>query len=201
MVYLCMISLIKKVLANRDKNRRDAFDFYHFEKYEKVAMSYNNITESTKKSLLFKKIDFIFDYADTNKTTGKVYLPFFFREALSDVYYRKDPKAEKEYIHGEFNTVMPGIFDNIGIAQFIQNLTLPIDIYDNSIDLLTTQFLSPISPIAENIYRFYILDTSIIKQTQMVYIYFAPRFKSDKAFIGHLWVALDSTYAVRRIDL
>lgn len=195
------VSLIKKVLANRDKNRREAFDYFHFQKYEKVAMSYNNITESTKKSLLFKNIDFIFNYADTNKTTGKVYLPFFFREALSDVYYRKDPKAEKEYIHGEFNTVMPGIFDNIGIAQFIQNLSLPIDIYDNSIDLLTTQFLSPISPIAENIYRFYILDTSIVKQTPMVHIYFAPRFKSDKAFMGHMWVALDSTYAVRRIEL
>lgn len=195
------VSLIKKVLNNKDKNRREAFDFFHFEKYEKVEMAYNNITASTKNSLLFRNIDFVFNFADTNKTTGKVYLPFFFREALSDVYYRKDPKAEKEFIHGEFNTVMPGVFDNIGIASFIQNLSQPVDIYDNAINLLTVEFISPLSPIAENIYRFYILDTSIIKQTPMVHLYFAPRFKADKAFMGHMWVALDSTYSVRRIEL
>ncbi len=195
------VELIKKVLENKEKNRRESFDYFHYEKYEKVDMAYNNITEGTRKSLLFRNIDFVFNFADTNKTTGKVYLPFFFREALSDVYFRKDPKAEKEYIHGEFNTVMPGVFDNIGIASFIQNLSQPVDIYDNAINLVTVDFISPLSPIAPNIYRFYILDTSVIKETPMVHMYFAPRFKSDKAFMGNMWIALDSTYAVRRIEL
>lgn len=195
------VALIKKVIANKDLNRNESFDYFNYKKYEKVELAYNNVTNKTKNNLLFKSMKFVFNYADTNNINGKVNLPFFLRESLADVYYRKDPNDLKEYIRGERNTLMPGIFDNVGIANFIQNLSLPVDIYKNSIELVTVDFISPISPIAPNIYRFYILDTSYIKETPVVHLYFAPRQKADLAFIGHMWIALDSSYAVRKIEL
>ncbi len=195
------VALIRNVIKNKDNNRNKSFDYFNYEKYEKVQLAYNNVTANTRKNILFRSMKFIFDFADTSKINGKVNLPFFLRESYSDVYYRKDPSSQKEYIRAEKNTLMPGIFDNVGIADFIENMSQTIDIYDNAINLVTVNFTSPISIIAPNLYRFYIIDTTYFGATQVAHLYFAPREKHDLAFMGHIWIALDSTYAVRKIEL
>lgn len=194
------VELIKKVIENKDKNRKEGLDYYHFEKYEKVSFALNNVTEKTRNSLLFRRFKFIFDNADTNKVNDKVSLLLFLRESLSDVYYRQSPKSLKEYIHGERNVVFKDIFDLQGISYFVNSMYMDVNFYNNAVDLLTMQFVSPISPLAPTIYRFYIQDTVKIDQTPCVHLYYAPRNKTDLAFMGHLWVALDSTYAIRKIE-
>lgn len=195
------VDLIKKVIDNKDKNRKEGLSYYNYQKYEKVEFAMNNVTDKMRNNILFRNIKFVFDNADTNKANGKVRWPFFLRESLADVYYRKDPKALKEYIRGERITNLDNLLDNIGLANYITNMYQDINFYDNAIDLLTVQFVSPLSPIAPNIYRFYIQDTSDLKGTPCAHLYFAPRNKTDLAFMGHLWVALDSTYAVRKIEV
>ena len=194
------VELIKKVIDNKDKNRKEGFKNYKYEKYEKVEFAVNNVTEKMRNNLLFRKIKFVFDNADTNRASGKVNWPFFLRESLSDVYYRKDPKALKEYVRGERNTNFDNVFDNLGISNYMTNMYQDVNFYENSIELLTTQFVSPLSPISPTIYRFYIQDTIDFKGTPCAHMYFAPRNKTDLAFMGHMWVALDSTYAVRKIE-
>lgn len=194
------VELIKKVIEHKDQNRKEGLDSYHFEKYEKVGFALNNITDKTKNSLLFRRFKFIFDNADTNKVNDKVSLLLFLRESASDVYYRQSPKARKEYIRGERNVIFKDIFDLQGISYFINSMYMDVNFYNNAVDLLTMQFVSPISPIAPTLYRFYIQDTIPIDGTPCVHLYFAPRNKTDLAFIGHLWVALDSSYAIRKIE-
>ena len=194
------VELIKKVIDHKDKNRKEGFKTYNYEKYEKVEFAVNNVTEKMRNNFLFRKIKFVFDNADTNKASGKVNWPFFLRESLSDIYYRKDPKALKEYVRGERNTNFDNIFDNLGISNYMTNMYQDVNFYQNSIELLTTQFVSPLSPISPTIYRFYIQDTIDFKGTSCAHMYFAPRNKTDLAFMGHMWVALDSTYAVRKIE-
>ncbi|MBK8969498.1 MAG: DUF5686 family protein [Saprospiraceae bacterium] len=194
------VELIKKVIENKDKNRKEGLDFYQFEKYEKVGFALNNITEKTKNSLLFRRFKFIFENADTNKVNDKISLLLFLRESVSDVYYRKSPQARKEYFHGERNVVFKDIFDLQGISYFINAMYMDVNFYNNAVDLLTMQFVSPLSPISPTLYRFYIQDTVLIDNTPCVHMYFAPRNKTDLAFMGHLWVALDSTYSIRKIE-
>ena len=95
------VALIKKVIENKEKNRKENFDYYSYNKHEKMEFALNNITNKTRNGFLFKRIKFIFENADTNKVTGKVNLPIFLRENISDVYFRKDPKSKKEYIRAE----------------------------------------------------------------------------------------------------
>jgi len=71
------VELIQKVIEHKDQNRKEAHEYYNFEKYEKVQFALNNVTDQMKGNFLFKKIDFIFDNVDTNKVTGDVSLPFF----------------------------------------------------------------------------------------------------------------------------
>jgi Family of unknown function (DUF5686)/CarboxypepD_reg-like domain len=196
------VELIKKVIENKDKNRKSGFISYQYNKYEKVEFALNGISDSFRNNRFMKKVDFVFQNADTNKASGKVNLPFFLRERISDMYYRKDPKAEKELVKGEHTTKMPETIDDVGISDYINNLYQEVDIYNNNIELVRVNFVSPLNPIAPTIYRFYIIDTSMTKGANCVHLYFAPRNKMDLAFIGHMWVSLDdSSYAVRKIEM
>ena len=52
------VSLIDSVIANKQKNRIENFDYLQYEKYEKVQFSLSNISESIKKSKLLNKVNF-----------------------------------------------------------------------------------------------------------------------------------------------
>ncbi|MEZ4940258.1 MAG: DUF5686 family protein [Saprospiraceae bacterium] len=195
------VELIRAVIAHKDLNRREGLDYFSFEQYEKVEFALNNVDEKMRNGFLFRKAQFLFDNADTSKN-GVVSLPFYLYERLADVYYRKDPRAEKTLIKGEHSTTFPIPFmDEQGVASYVQNMYQHVDIYDNTISLATVEFVSPLSPIAPNIYRFYIQDTTQLKDATVVRLYFAPRNKGDLAFEGNMWVALDGSYAVRKIEL
>ena len=195
------VELIKNIIENKDKNRKESFDYYNYNKHEKMEFALNNITDKTRNGFLFKRIKFIFDNVDTNKVSGKVNLPIFLRENISDVYYRKDPQSRKEYIRAEKITNIDDIFNSIGISNMMTNMYQDIDFYDNTVMLLSNGFVSPLSPIGPNIYRYYIQDTTVINGLSMIHLYFAPRTKTDMAFMGHMWVANDSTFAVHKIDV
>jgi hypothetical protein len=196
------VELIKKVIDHKDKNRKESLPYLSYRKYEKVEFAMNNITDKVRKGFIARKMPFIFDNVDTNKATGKVNMPFFLRENLIDVYSRNEPtKSLKQYIRGEKNTTIPGYVDDDGISNSIDNMYREVDFYKNTISLLSVDFTSPISPIAPIMYRFYILDTVVLKGTPCVHMYFAPREKADLAFMGNLWIALDSSYALRKIEV
>jgi hypothetical protein len=195
------VLLIRKVIANKKNNRKEALDYYSVNRYDKVEFSLNNITSEYRGKKMFKKFQFIFENVDTNKASGKVNLPIMIKETVIDEYYRKSPKSDKQFVRGEQISGLKSYLNMDGISDYIASLYQDINIYDDAISLATVEFVSPLSPLSPQIYRFYIQDTSIIKNTQMVHLYFAPRNKTDRAFQGHMWVALDSTYAVRKIEL
>lgn len=195
------VELIREVIDHKEQNRREGLDFFSLEQYEKVEFALNNVDDKLRKGFLFRNAQFVFDYADTS-STGVVSLPFYLYERLADVYYRKNPSDEKSFVKGERSTTLPIPFlDEQGIASYVQNMYQHVDIYDNKINLATVEFISPLSPIAPNIYRFYLQDTSQMKEVQVVRLYFAPRNKGDLAFEGSMWIALDGSYAVRKIEL
>ena len=194
------VELIQQVIAHKDQNRRQGLDFYSYEQYEKVEFAVNRVDDRLRNGLLFRNVQFVFDHADTS-AAGVVSLPFYLYERLSDVYYRKDPRTEKTLVKGEKSSTVPGFFDEQGISGYVQNMYQQVDIYDNRINLATVDFVSPLAPISPTIYRFYIQDTVRMQETKAVRLYFAPRNKGDLAFEGNMWIALDGTYAVRRIEL
>ncbi len=195
------VELMRKAIEHKELNRKENLGFYAFEKYDKVGFALNNITDKFRDFFLFKKVKFIFENVDTSAATGKVNLPFFLRETLSDVYYRKSPKDEKTYLKAERSTRLPGYLDEEGISNLIESMYQEVDFYKNAVNLLNVDFISPLADIAPNIYRFYIEDTTLISGTPCAHLFFAPRQKTDLAFIGDLWIALDSTYALRQIHV
>ncbi len=195
------VDFIREVLAHKERNRKESLDYYSLERYDKIQFALNNIDSKFRKNFFFKKTQFIFDNVDTNKVTGKVSLPFYLRETISDVYYRRSPSTYREYVRGEKGTRLPGYIDDDGISVMVENLYREIDFYKNAINLVTVDFVSPLADYAPNIYEFYLRDTSFLEDTRCVHIYFTPRQKNDLAFTGDMWIAFDSTYALRKIEV
>lgn len=195
------VDLVKEVFAHKDQNRRKGLDFYNYEAYEKVQLDINNVTDKFRKRRSLRKFQFLFENVDTNKVNGKVALPVYLRERLLNVNYRKNPPAEKEFVTGEQQTGLKGYLDDDGISAYLDNMYQNVDIYDANIDLLTVQFVGPLSNLAPAMYEFYIVDTVEYSGGRYVDLFFTPRNKNDLAFVGNMLVSLDSNYAVRKVQM
>jgi len=195
------VSLIDSVVAYRDKNRVASFDYLQYEKYEKIQFALSNVSEDFKKSAVLKDISFIFENPDTTKQAGKEVLPMYIKETLSDYYYRKTPKAENTIVKADKMANFEGYLDNKGISAYLNHLYQDIDIYSPNITFLTNQFLSPIANTAPLFYRYYIQDTLDIDGTKCIKLFFSPRNKTDMLFQGFMYITMDGSYAVKRIDM
>lgn len=196
------VELIKAVIDNKDNNRKEAMDFYEYDKYEKIEIDLNNITEDfLNKGWLKKHFQVVLDNIDTSEINGKPYLPIYLRETASKVYYRKKPNSEKEYQNGVKQTGFDDYVDEDGMSFLIDKLYQNIDIYDNNINLLSNQFTSPISGIAPTIYKYFIIDTTEVNGTRAINLAFTPRNKADFAFTGNLYIKDDSSYNIIKVSL
>ncbi len=197
------VELIKLVIDHKDDNRKESLDYYEYDKYEKIEIDLNNITEEfLNKGWLKKKFQIVLDHIDTSEINGKPYLPIFLRETASKMYYRKNPKALKEYQYGTKMTGFENWIDDNGISFIMDKLYQDIDVYDNNINLLSNQFTSPISPLGPTIYKYFIIDTLDVNGNNCINLAFTPRNKSDFAFVGNMYILNDSTtYAVTKIEM
>ncbi|GEO09125.1 DUF5686 and carboxypeptidase-like regulatory domain-containing protein [Segetibacter aerophilus] len=195
------VDLIRKVIANKDKNRISSYDFVEYEQYEKMELSLTNKPEKLLKNKLVKNFTFVFDNVDTSKLEGKYLLPVYLAEKLSQKYYRKNPEKQKTYVLGEKQVNYGDFLDNNGIKSYLNRLYEDVDIYQNNIALLTNQFLSPIADLAPTFYRFYITDTVENDGIKLIRLSFAPKNPTDLLFKGIMFITLDGNYSIQKINM
>ncbi len=205
------IDLVEQVFLHKEQNRKESLNYYQFEKHEKLRFDLNGITDKYRKRWYFKKWRFAFDYCDTNLVNQKVALPFYFRERIIQTYYRngsfdndnKEKTARRDKVIAERQTAFDDGYDvdQDGISAFLNVMYQDVDIYEPVITLLDKQFVGPLSGVATGFYRFFITDTISIGTEQFADVFFAPKNKNDLAFMGNMLVALDGSYAVRRVEM
>lgn len=196
------VELIRKVIDHKAKNRPEGFNYYEYEKYEKIQFALSNITEKFQNRKAFKKFQFVFENIDTTKLEGgKAILPVYLKESISEVRYRKSPQAKKEIIKGNKTVAFEGYVDNQGMDAYMKYLYQDINIYDNNITMLTNQFISPIANVSPTFYKFFITDTITENNQKFIRLGFVPRNHSDFLFQGVMHITLDSSYAVTKIDM
>lgn len=195
------VDLMRKVIANRDRNRLEAQDYYSYDKHEKLELDLNNITEQFKERKMFKSFDFLWEYLDTSDINGRVYLPLYIREILSSVYYRKDPEVKKERRHAIKMTTFDEALDLESMSSVFDLLYDDVNLYENSVNVLDNDFLSPMAPWALNYYRFYILDTTYVNNKNAIHLAFIPRNKTFIGFTGDIYISNDGRYTLLKAVL
>ena len=195
------VMLIREVIKRRDENRMSSLDAYSIDRYRKIGLDINNITDRFRKNPMFNNLQEIFEYVDTSEVNDKPFLPVYINESISRIYSQNDPKRYKEIVSAETSVGFEDLIDGEGVASMMSVIYKEVDIYEGSIFFLSKDFVSPIASIAPSVYRYYILDTVMIDEVKTVQLGFIPRNDAANAFKGKIWIALDGSYAVRKAEL
>ena len=187
-------TLHKRVIANKYINNREKLISYEYELYNKIQLDLNNIGDKFTERDIVKRLDLVMDYLDSNDN-GTNYLPVILSESISKFYFKNNPKKRKEVVSA---TRITGI-DNLQMNQFLGDMYLDINVYDNTINLFNKSFVSPVSNFARSYYRFYIEDSSFIDNQWCYKLTFKPKRTGDATFEGEMWIH-DTTYAVKQIS-
>ncbi len=188
--------ILKKVIKNKELNNKDFYDAYQYEAYSKIQIDANNYSEKLTNNILLKPFEFVFENADTSTINGKVYLPVFFTENLSDIYYRRQPKATREIIKASKVSGM----QSTDLTQIIGNLYMNINVYDNYNVLFDKNFVSPIANFGLSYYKYYLLDSGFINNRWCYHIKFKPRRTQELTYTGNIWIS-DTTFGVVKVDM
>lgn len=187
--------ILDRVLAQKEANNPDNRASYTCEEYSKIRFDLNHLTEKLKKNMLFRPFGWIWDNADTT-TDGVSYLPVLLVEKHIDHYYQRSPSEKRDVLKGVNSTGLEGP----KIMQFVEDLYVAPNIYDNFVVILDKSFPSPIHDSYKNHYG-YFLEDSVMEGNDKVYIIsFYPRFKRQLAFTGEMKIDA-ATSAIRQIDL
>lgn len=189
--------ILRKVIANKPLNTPERLDAYEYGVYHRVRFDLNNFTDKAKKNFILRPFDYIWDHADTTEE-GVSYLPILMTEESREVFYRKSPQARKEVIRGRRDYKF---FRAPRIMEFVKDMYIDPNIYNNYVVILDKSFPSPINDFYRRNYRFVMMDSLVQVDGRSCYhIAFRPKGKSDVAFTGEMFID-DSTFAVVQVDV
>ncbi len=200
------VELMKRVVAARQRTQLENHDYYQYTRYQKISLALNNYRRSAVDStavdtLQSKKFNWN-AHTEVSPYTGKVVMPLSVSETVAQHIFRKDPRVEKNIIHGEQDTginqlLTTGEMINTALKEVFQD----VDIYDDYVRLLQFPFPSPIGSAAVGFYRYYIQDTVMVDNQECYHLEFGPNNVQDFGFSGDLYILTDSTLHVKRCSL
>lgn len=196
------VIFMEKLRARMDKYNPKNHDYYSYDKHTKINLGLNDFSEKEKKNWFTKKFSFIFDYLDTSEVSGKPILNVSVKEKISTEYFRRKPHSEKELVRGNKSAGIDEVFDQESIQRFLEDVFREVDIFGNDITIMQNRFVSPLSSIGVNFYKYYLTDTIPIDGVKCIELSFVPFTPESFGFTGRIYVPLeDTTLFIKRVKL
>lgn len=175
--------------------------FYSYRKYERIVMGLNDFSVEDHQSMM-RRMPELAEHVDTSEVSGKPYLSLLVKEKTSDIYYRKSPADQKEVVEGTRAVGIDDFIDPASMRIFLEDIMREIDLYGNDINILQNRFVSPLSRIAPDFYKFYLTDTVQVDDERCIVLSFYPHNHAAFGFIGHVYVPEgDSTMFIKRVEM
>ena len=196
------VELVQQIIARRHLYNPKDHDYFSYNTYEQRTFGFDDFdVEKARQNWILKQVDFIFDYVDSTSVRGRTVLPLYNEEIIEDYYYRKSPHTERKIVKAIKRAGIIEIISEDGIKQFIDEAVKDVDIFQDNIPLCLNRFVSPLSNLGPYYYRYYLLDTVMIDDEPCIDLGFVPVNRESFGFVGHLFVTLDSTYFIKRVEL
>jgi len=190
------VLLMKHIIERKPYNNPDRVENYKYETHNRLEADLQYMTKKEfSKIPILRSYSFIFDGLDTKPDTQN-YVPLYLTESISDYYFRRHPKKQREFIKA---TMVKGI-NNQGVDKYLGSLYLNINIYHDYIPVLDKKYVSPINDKALFYYKYKIIDTQQAYGHNIILMQFQPRRENENCFTGNFWV-VDSVYAIQRINM
>ncbi len=191
--------ILRKVVAQRPKNNPENVPAYEYSSYTKIQIDIDNFSDKFRKRKSVQKItDLVEKFDEVKGEDGQTIVPIFISESISDVYFRSNPKKKKEIVQ-KTKIAGVGLTDGSLTSQVIGSSFQQYNFYNNWLNLLEKDFISPIADSWKVYYEYYLADSAYNGTNYDYQIDFEPRQKQDLAFSGSFWVD-GISYAITQID-
>ncbi|MDE6136506.1 MAG: carboxypeptidase-like regulatory domain-containing protein, partial [Muribaculaceae bacterium] len=129
-------------------------------------------------------------------------LPLSVRETLSRVDFRRSPRSEKVTVLGQRSEGVDEMVDKASMQTFMEDVLREVDLYANDINMLQNRFVSPLSRIGPDFYKYYLTDTVEVDGERCAVLSFYPHNKAAFGFSGHVYVPVgDPSMFIKRVDM
>ncbi len=173
--------------------------YYSFNKYSKFAVGIDRVGFAARPD---SRYSFLSEYVDTLLSSGDPLLKVAVKESVSKFISSRKPYAKKEIIYGRRNEGIDESFNNENIYATLEELLREVDIYDDEIPLLKNRFISPLSSLGPDVYKYFITDSTRVDNNKITKIVFYPQTLNAYGFSGIMNVAEhDSVLFVKDIIL
>lgn len=195
------VDFMQRLRETKDLTDPQKNPFYSYRVYDKVVLGLNDFNpENIKKGT--GKFSFLSDCIDTALWTGKTILDLSLKERVSTRVFSTSPRTSKEIVEGLRTVGVDEIFDKANVHAAIADVMREVDIFSPSITLLQNRFVSPLSPLGPDVYRYYLSDTVPVDGERCVELSFAPRNPETMGFNGKIYVPIgDSIPFVKRVTM
>ncbi len=193
------VEMIKRLRARRDDGDPRLMPHYGYSQYERMMVGLGDLDDLVTKP---EEQQWISEYADTSLLTGKRVLPVSIKETVARDYYSHDPDAHRQVILGLKNAGIDEHIDQENIRKVLEDFMGEVDIFQNDVTLLSNRFVSPLSRIAVDFYKYYLNDTVMFDGERCAVLSFVPFTPQTFGFLGRLYVSLeDSTMFIKRVSM
>ncbi len=191
--------ILRRVVRNKNSNDKRKLTAYEYDTYTKIEFDVDNLSDKFRERKIIKQITQVLDSIEIIAgEDGKPILPVFMTESVSKLYYRDNPSLKKEYIlKTKINGV--GVEDGTTITQMIGSTFQEYNFYQNWLNILNKEFVSPIADGWRIYYDYDLTDSLYIGNDFCYRLDFFPRSPMDLAFTGTLWIT-KAEYALKQID-
>ncbi|MEN9313063.1 MAG: hypothetical protein RIT42_1169, partial [Bacteroidota bacterium] len=185
---------------NRNFNSPDRINSYECEVFSKTTVAINNISKNLKKTKLATEVGGYFDTISyLTGDSNKAILPVLFSEVLSDFSFQRNPRLTKELVKATRIRGI-GVTDGTFIGQMMGNTFTNYNIYDESLVVLDKGIPTPISPGAELIYDYKLVNVDKLGPRRLFQIQVTPKNPRDLALSGFIWIE-DTSGAIVRLSV
>lgn len=191
--------ILRNVVQNKQDNDKRRLDAYEYETYTKIEVDVDNISENFRQKKFMQKISRVMDSVDQIAgEDGKPILPMFISESISKFYFRQTPRSQHEKIL-KTRIQGVGVEDGTLVSQFIGSSFQQYNFYENWLNIVGKEFVSPIADGWKLYYDYDLVDSAYVDGHFCYRLDFFPKSEQDLAFGGSMWITRDE-YALKQID-
>lgn len=187
------VRFMQRLRASGDSIDPVRAPYFSTNEYEKIVLGMNVKDEAVGDSTLRQ-------YVDYSVVTGKPYITISLKEQRSRVLHKNGDRNGKRVVEGYRSVGIDQSFDVGNMRKIYQDILRPVDLYSNDITLLQNRFVSPLSRIGPDFYKYYLTDTVLINGEPNIELTFTPHNRESMGFTGRIYVPMtDSTMMPRKV--
>ncbi len=195
------VDFVRRLRANSSLTDPLTRPYYSYDSYQKISFGINDY-DTASTAAMNRRMPLLTELAEVSPLTGKTVLTLSVNEKAVTMAHRADPEAHKETVHALRQRGVDQLVDMDNMQTVLFDMLRDVNLWDNDIMLLRNSFVSPLSPIAPDFYRFYLVDTEVIDGDTCAVLAFYPRNSASTGFAGHIYAARDdSAMFVHRVEL